>query len=318
MDHCSEIDQVQDVLSNLVGYVEMRHQQTQERSRIAESLELEGLSKSGRKKAVKRKLRQLQHQERRKEERARVQKRSREKNAEIWQKRRQLIESGELTEEQVIADAVLQDSGRVAKVIRLQRDQKMEEAFHSNSTQRIIIDCEFDDVMTEKEVIAFRHQLRIAYGSNKRAEKPARLYYAGMSASTSKALGEESLSWLVHQSERSYLDQFEPSELVYLTADAEEMVDDLDPLKAYIIGGIVDHNRLKRICYDKARAQNICMRSLPIQAYLEGGSRRVLTVNQVSDILIQYSSCRDWKVAFERIIPPRKGFKTKQSDTIKT
>jgi tRNA (guanine9-N1)-methyltransferase len=44
-------------------------------------------------------------------------------------------------------------------------------------------------------------------------------------------------------------------ELVYLTADSHNIVEALDPAKAYIVGGIVDRNRHKGICYEKATAQ---------------------------------------------------------------
>ena len=45
------------------------------------------------------------------------------------------------------------------------------------------------------------------------------------------------------------------ADLVYLTADSEEELVELDPGKAYIVGGIVDRNRHKGICLAKAQAQ---------------------------------------------------------------
>lgn len=42
---------------------------------------------------------------------------------------------------------------------------------------------------------------------------------------------------------------------MYLTADANEELRHLDASKAYIIGGLVDRNRYKSICYDKAANQ---------------------------------------------------------------
>jgi tRNA (guanine9-N1)-methyltransferase len=35
-------------------------------------------------------------------------------------------------------------------------------------------------------------------------------------------------------------------------------------------------------------------------------TRKVLTVNQVFDIMIKYNECQDWRVAFETVIPKRK------------
>ncbi len=44
---------------------------------------------------------------------------------------------------------------------------------------------------------------------------------------------------------RSYLDCFSKDELVYLTADSNECIQELDERKIYIIGGLVDKNRHK-------------------------------------------------------------------------
>lgn len=43
--------------------------------------------------------------------------------------------------------------------------------------------------------------------------------------------------------------------LVYLTADAAEELHQLDSAGIYIIGGLVDRNRHKNICQNKAAEQ---------------------------------------------------------------
>jgi tRNA (guanine9-N1)-methyltransferase len=35
-------------------------------------------------------------------------------------------------------------------------------------------------------------------------------------------------------------------------------------------------------------------------------TRKVLTVNQVFDIMVKYNECQDWRLAFETVIPKRK------------
>jgi len=42
------------------------------------------------------------------------------------------------------------------------------------------------------------------------------------------------------------------SKLIYLTADSENLIDKLDDEITYIVGGIVDHNRYKKLTFNKA------------------------------------------------------------------
>lgn len=75
---------------------------------------------------------------------------------------------------------------------------------------------------------------------------------------------------------------------VYLTADAEEALEDLDASKIYIIGGIIDRNRHKLICSKKARQQNISMARLPLQEHFKLKGSAVLTIDQVFQLLLCY------------------------------
>ena len=49
----------------------------------------------------------------------------------------------------------------------------------------------------------------------------------------------------IHFEEASYVDVFDRESLVYLSAEATDVITDLDESKVYIIGGLVDKNRYK-------------------------------------------------------------------------
>ncbi|GMK60034.1 hypothetical protein CspeluHIS016_0902510 [Cutaneotrichosporon spelunceum] len=101
-------------------------------------------------------------------------------------------------------------------------------------------------------------------------------------------------------------------QLVYLSADAEEELSTLSEDEVYIIGGIVDRNRHKNLCQGKAEGLGIRTARLPIGSFIENlPTRKVLTVNQVYEILLSYLALKDWKAAFEAVIPPRKYFQSK-------
>ena len=94
--------------------------------------------------------------------------------------------------------------------------------------------------------------------------------------------------------------------LVYLTADSENLIEDLDPEMIYIIGGIVDHNRYKLLTFNKANEQGIKHARLPIRENINLDSSAVLTVNHVFDIIGNYLIHKDWKKTLEISIPTRK------------
>ncbi|KAF9183398.1 tRNA (guanine(9)-N(1))-methyltransferase [Haplosporangium sp. Z 11] len=94
--------------------------------------------------------------------------------------------------------------------------------------------------------------------------------------------------------------------VVYLSADSPNTISQLDPGTCYILGGIVDKNRFPRLCQNKAEKLGLETAQLPIGDYIQMSSRRILTVNQVFEILMQFIECNDWKEAFLKVIPQRK------------
>ncbi|KAF9057861.1 guanine-1-methyltransferase-domain-containing protein [Panaeolus papilionaceus] len=106
---------------------------------------------------------------------------------------------------------------------------------------------------------------------------------------------------------KSDIHTYPRDKIVYLTADTDEELTELLPDEIYIIGGIVDHNRYKNLCFSKAKESGVRTACLPIGRFLASlPTRKVLTVNQVFEILVKWVECKDWEEALYSVIPKRK------------
>ncbi|KAF8729603.1 hypothetical protein HU200_017551 [Digitaria exilis] len=176
--------------------------------------------------------------------------------------------------------------------------------------QKVVLDLEFADLMRPNEIHSLTQQIMYCYAVNGRSASPAHLWLTGCSGEMATHLqripGYD--KWIIEKAAKPYLEAFEDHKenLVYLTADAETVLDDLDMSKIYIIGGLVDRNRWKGITLKKAAEQGIQSAKLPIGNYLKMSSSQVLTVNQVFEIMLKFVETRDWKTAFFHVIPQRK------------
>jgi tRNA (guanine9-N1)-methyltransferase len=117
------------------------------------------------------------------------------------------------------------------------------------------------------------------YAVNGRSANPAHLWLTGCSGEMATHLqripGYD--KWIIEKAAKPYIEAFEDRKenLVYLTADAETVLDDLDMSKIYIIGGLVDRNRWKGITLKKSAEQGIQSAKLPIGNYLKMSSSQV-------------------------------------------
>ncbi|KAB5551476.1 hypothetical protein DKX38_008787 [Salix brachista] len=217
------------------------------------------------------------------------------------------------------------------------------------SGQNIVIDLEFADLMTTSEIHSLVQQLHLkevgdyivqtsedcvslvadlgfvdnrrimyCYAVNGRCTSPGHLWLTGCRGGMENQLqrlpGFD--KWIIEKESQSYIDalQDQKENMVYLTADSETVLDELDLKKIYIIGGLVDRNRWKGITMKKANEQGIQTAKLPIGSYLKMSSSQVLTVNQVVEILLKFVETKDWKVSFFQVIPQRKRGETDSED----
>lgn len=123
------------------------------------------------------------------------------------------------------------------------------------------------------------------YAVNGRCSSPVHLWLTGCTGEIETQLqkipGYD--KWIIEKENRSYIEalQDKKENLVYLTADADVVLDELNPKDIYIIGGLVDRNRWKGITMKKSQEQGIKSARLPIGTYLKMSSSQVLSIINV-------------------------------------
>ncbi|KAI9247317.1 guanine-N1-methyltransferase [Sporodiniella umbellata] len=175
----------------------------------------------------------------------------------------------------------------------------------------VLFDCSFSELMLDKEINSLRQQICRSYTANVRAQKLSmKMSLTSMDKKLTDMFDAKASNWKnwrnVDFFSEPLTEKFDKENLVYLTADSENVVRELEEGKTYIVGAIVDKNRHKNICKEKAEKEGIKTARLPIGDYMSFASRKVLTVNQVVEIMIKWLDCNDWKEAFEQVIPSRK------------
>jgi tRNA (guanine9-N1)-methyltransferase len=177
--------------------------------------------------------------------------------------------------------------------------------------QRIVIDLDFESYMHEGEIKSIIQQIAFSYGMNKNAAHPCHLILSSVSGAIRQAFDrqfKDNGAWYVTQTDTSYLDYFseEKDKLVYLTAESENEIRELDKDRIYVVGGIVDKNRHKGLCYKRAVEHGIETARLPIGEYIKLRRSNVMCTNHVVEMLVRWQDTKDWQQAFESVVPERK------------
>ncbi|KAJ3642407.1 hypothetical protein Zmor_025199 [Zophobas morio] len=182
----------------------------------------------------------------------------------------------------------------------------------------VCIDLSFDDLMIDKDMAKTIKQILRVYTANRRADAPMQLSLTSFNgrSKTEMAKHHGYENWDINFCEEDYSQVFPKEKLVYLSSESDNVITELEQDKVYIIGGLVDHNFHKGICYNKAVEQGIAHGQLPINEYFWLNHRKVLTINQVFEILLRVSEGKTFKEAIESILPKRieKTIAVKESD----
>ncbi len=314
----------------------------------------------------KNRLKKLRRQERWEEKKAHMKEKRKEKRHDR-RERKKLERESEMEAERAAAAA----QGRDPASIQPPRTRR-EPSQRTHVPVTVIIDCQFEKYMMDKELVSLCSQVTRCYSENRSAQFPVHTFvssYAGaMKTRFETALVNQHQNWKgIHFREGDFMEvageakelmagprggqniellekgrhgesislvdpaqesrkfkKFAPppeleaddvdKSVVYLTADSPYTLDRLEPNTCYVIGGIIDKNREKGLCYKMAREKKIRTAKLPIGEFMVMQSRHILATNHVMDIILKYLELGDWGAAFMKVIPTRKGGKLREDD----
>lgn len=219
----------------------------------------------------------------------------------------------------------------------------------------IIIDCGFDELMQDHERKSLGAQITRCYSDNHKAPYQAHLVVSSFGGHLKERFdtllsgnhrswkgvrfleegfveaARQAKNWMQTPDggilagalaragppeEGKGFEEASAGDVVYLTSDSPHTLSCLSPYSTYIIGGLVDKNRHKGICYKKAMEAGVKTAKLPIGEYMQMNSRFVLATNHVSEIIVRWLECGDWGEAFDRVVPKRKGGVLKEKDPL--
>lgn len=275
---------------------------------VADGPEPAALSKRAQKRLAKEEGRKARKRARRQEEKGAREQKKAERRAERLQA---LLEHAPEERERILHER-LQAMRGVREAERTRRAE-VRVAIQSAHSPAACIDLGWNSLMTEKERKSLARQLAYSYSSLRKAveagRRPLALSIVGMDGLMGEALTKAASGWegwpvLVTEEP---LEKAHPGRFVYLTHDAEEVLGELEDDCVYVIGGIVDRNRLKGATKEKARRLGVETRRFDLDVVRLSCGTKVLTVNHCVDILLHVVNGMTWKDAFLNVLPERKG-----------
>jgi tRNA (guanine9-N1)-methyltransferase len=215
---------------------------------------------------------------------------------------------------------------RLARAIINERLRKIHENACDEKTLRISIDCSFCYIMSVKEQSRLAQQIGRCYASNRKTLQPAQITLTNINKNSFLykemcRVNDGFEKYVMIKTEKTIEEYYSNNleNLCYLSPDADEILENLDLNQIYIIGGLVDETVTKKVTLRKSSNLNLKCFRLPIEEHMnrrenkeEGDKKynfsKILALNQVLDILLNYNLTKDWKSALAIGVPSRKGF----------
>lgn len=198
--------------------------------------------------------------------------------------------------------------------VQLRHSEEMaslENAFQRGAP-KVVVNCSFTHSMDCKELTSLAKQLALSYTAIRELCSPIQLHITSLHADNPglhalKKIGFE--KWLVHVHEESVWELFAMEQLVVLSPDADEDLDEVREDCIYVIGGLVDRVIKRNQSRGQAEEKGApVVRKLPIKTMGPPGMYPVLNIDIVVGILherLTRGPNSSWRDILLRCMPQR-------------
>lgn len=175
---------------------------------------------------------------------------------------------------------------------------------------RLIFDCDFDDEMSNQRINDVARQIKFAFSDNRNHLRPFIFHLCNIHQNSMlwqnlnrHMQNAKKLPWYI--SSKDITEEFPLEKLVYLSPDATDVLEKFNPDDHYVIGSVCDKGNEKPFTLAKAKRLGIRTARLPIDKYIRRSTQQALTLDQMTNIMLELKQTQDWNKAF-KFIPERK------------
>lgn len=171
---------------------------------------------------------------------------------------------------------------------------------------KIVLDCAYDSLMLDHVSRYAAEEIRECFKINQKNMHPFDMHICVSDLESTTLMHLENrlpkllqASFPVDIHTKSVADLFPPEKLIYLTSYSQNVLDKYDQNDIYVIGGAIEKCIPKPASLNRAKELGIRTAKLPLDRYLNWGMRKKqLRLDDITQILLDFRSTRDWKRSF--------------------
>lgn len=181
------------------------------------------------------------------------------------------------------------------KYEKQRRAENAVKAMHSDVN--VCIDLSFNNANSPREQRSLIKQCTLAYAAIRNSAHGVALHISSLQGEVGAALESQGIEqWHIRRHETSAFDVFDRENIVVLSPDADEILQEFDPSKIYIVGGIVDRTVRSNLTLDRACEQGVASLRLPVKEFFPQAQSHVINIDQVVSLFCNFQETGDWQV----------------------